>query len=87
MVDEPVTKSETKEEESGKKTWVVVLIVAVAVLLLGYVIWGASAMGGEEEEEEMMEPVACTMDVMECPDGTFVGRVAPDCEFAECPGY
>jgi hypothetical protein len=32
------------------------------------------------------EPVACTMDAKECPDGTYVGRVAPNCEFAPCPG-
>jgi hypothetical protein len=27
----------------------------------------------------------CTMDAKECPDGSYVGRVAPDCEFAPCP--
>lgn len=32
------------------------------------------------------EPVACTMDAKACPDGNFVGRVAPDCNFAPCPG-
>ncbi len=31
------------------------------------------------------EPVACTMDVRICPDGTSVGRIPPDCEFEECP--
>jgi len=25
------------------------------------------------------------MDVKECPDGSFVSRVAPSCEFAPCP--
>lgn len=30
--------------------------------------------------------VACTMDAKLCPDGvTYVGRVAPKCEFAACP--
>ncbi|MFH1257299.1 MAG: DUF333 domain-containing protein [Candidatus Micrarchaeota archaeon] len=32
------------------------------------------------------EPVACTMDAKICPDGSAVGRVAPDCEFEPCPG-
>jgi hypothetical protein len=32
------------------------------------------------------EAVACTMDAMACSDGTYVGRVAPDCNFAPCPG-
>lgn len=30
--------------------------------------------------------VACTMDAKQCPDGSYVGRVAPDCAFAACPG-
>lgn len=30
--------------------------------------------------------VACTMDAKICPDGSAVGRTAPDCEFAPCPG-
>jgi|GEM_PF-933999 len=32
------------------------------------------------------EPVFCTMDAKICPDGTGVGRVGPNCEFAPCPG-
>lgn len=31
------------------------------------------------------EQVACTMDAKECPDGSFVSRQGPKCEFAECP--
>lgn len=30
------------------------------------------------------DPVACTMDAMMCPDGTYVGRSGPKCEF-KCP--
>ena len=29
--------------------------------------------------------VACTLDAKECPDGSFVGRSGPNCEFAKCP--
>jgi hypothetical protein len=48
----------------------------------------------ESENEEVVAPnepepepdvVACTMDAKMCPDGSFVGRVGPDCEFAACP--
>lgn len=28
---------------------------------------------------------ACTLDAKVCPDGTIVGRMGPDCEFAACP--
>lgn len=41
----------------------------------------------EDEEEDVDEPVACTMDAKECPDGSYVGRIAPDCEFKECPEF
>jgi len=37
-----------------------------------------------EAEEEL---TVCTMDVKLCPDGSYVGRVGPDCKFTECPDY
>lgn len=33
----------------------------------------------------LQQPVACTQDALLCPDGSYVGRVPPDCEFAPCP--
>ncbi len=30
-------------------------------------------------------PVACTMEAKVCPDGSYVGRSGPKCEFAACP--
>lgn len=35
--------------------------------------------------ESSDESVACTMEAKLCPDGSYVGRVAPSCEFEECP--
>ncbi|HYV33359.1 MAG TPA: hypothetical protein VE973_00725 [Candidatus Limnocylindria bacterium] len=31
------------------------------------------------------EPVACTMEAKLCPDGSYVSRTGPSCEFAACP--
>lgn len=31
------------------------------------------------------EGVACTMEAKLCPDGSYVGRTLPNCEFAPCP--
>jgi hypothetical protein len=31
------------------------------------------------------EPVACAQDAMLCPNGSYVSRIAPKCEFAPCP--
>jgi hypothetical protein len=33
------------------------------------------------------EPVFCTQEAKMCPDGSFVGRTGPMCEFAECPPF
>jgi len=30
--------------------------------------------------------VVCTQEARQCPDGTYVSREFPDCNFAECPG-
>ncbi|QQR83391.1 hypothetical protein IPJ72_06390 [Candidatus Peregrinibacteria bacterium] len=35
--------------------------------------------------QQPAEPVMCTMDAKQCPDGSFVGRQGPNCEFAACP--
>lgn len=46
---------------------------------------------GKSFTEEIISPnkpdggIACTMDAKACPDGSFVGRVAPACEFSPCP--
>jgi hypothetical protein len=29
--------------------------------------------------------VACTLEAKLCPDGSYVGRIGPDCRFAACP--
>jgi len=34
---------------------------------------------------EQDNPIACTMDAKQCPDGSYVGRQGPKCEFAPCP--
>lgn len=38
------------------------------------------------EEMQEVEGIYCTADAMICPDGSSVGRVAPNCQFAPCPG-
>lgn len=35
--------------------------------------------------EKKLDTAACTMEAKRCPDGSFVGRVGPDCEFEKCP--
>ncbi len=48
---------------------------------------GVPAQGGAKPSTTVPdEPVFCTADAMQCPDGTYVGRQGPKCEFATCPG-
>ena len=30
-------------------------------------------------------PIVCTMEAKLCPDGSYVGRTGPNCEFPPCP--
>lgn len=39
--------------------------------------------GGEEEPPQM---TACTQEAKQCPDGSYVGRTGPNCEFEACQG-
>lgn len=36
-------------------------------------------------KDSSLEPVACTKDAKMCPDGSYVGRAGPNCEFEACP--
>ncbi|MDB5204437.1 MAG: hypothetical protein JWP09_465 [Candidatus Taylorbacteria bacterium] len=37
-------------------------------------------------DEPGNQMVVCTMEAKQCPDGSYVGRQGPKCEFAPCPG-
>jgi len=58
----------------------IVVLCVVAVVVIGGVYLYTTR--GTKTDE----PTACTADAKLCPDGSAVGRVGPDCEFAKCPG-
>ncbi len=58
----------------------IITAVVVLAVILAIVITISEKRSAPEEV-----PVACTMDAKMCPDGSAVGRVGPQCEFAECP--
>jgi len=39
----------------------------------------------KERKKKEEKRVACTMDAKVCPDGSYVSRVPPNCEFKACP--
>jgi hypothetical protein len=56
-------------------------ILIVLIVLAGLIgVWFGLKLITEEE------PVACTTDAKQCPDGSYVGRIPPECDFAPCPG-
>ena len=57
----------------------IVGVIIVAIILMG-------GIGGYMYlKNKQTEPVVCTMDAKQCPDGSYVSRILPNCEFAECP--
>ncbi len=56
-----------------------ILIIGIAIIIAaiaGVVAW---------QRFFSEKPVACTMETKLCPDGSYVGRTGPKCEFAPCP--
>ncbi|MFN3188320.1 MAG: Gmad2 immunoglobulin-like domain-containing protein [Candidatus Paceibacteria bacterium] len=63
-----------------------IIIVVFGLLLIGGGVWWLMAqdesVGSIAENDD--EGVMCTMDALMCPDGSYVGRTGPDCQFV-CP--
>ncbi|MEX2029101.1 MAG: cupredoxin domain-containing protein [Candidatus Paceibacterota bacterium] len=76
-----------------KNTYIIILVLIVLVVG-GALVFG---MGGKTEVptgeapisvptgSDKEEAVFCTMDAKLCPDGSYVGRTGPNCEFSACP--
>jgi len=55
---------------------VIIIIIAGVFLVKNKVVGPTAPIGGG---------VACTMEAKQCPDGSYVGRTGPKCEFVACP--
>ena len=65
---------------------VLVLIFIVVVFIFGGLLYIYNPEPVEfKNPAEELPPVLCTQEVMLCPDGTYVGRTGPNCEFTPCP--
>lgn len=67
--------------EKGLAPIVIMMPVAVVVIfcIAGFLAWQ------QYRTLPAPEPVFCTQDAKQCPDGSYVGRTGPNCEFAVCP--
>ncbi|EKE11266.1 MAG: hypothetical protein ACD_15C00112G0010 [uncultured bacterium] len=64
-------------------------IIILISVVLGFSFWTMSrdvdttpifVKTGKKQAERL-----CTQEAMQCPDGGYVGRSGPKCEFAQCP--
>ncbi len=62
-----------------------ILIFIVVVFILGGLLYIYNPEPVEYKNPNEEEPVACTADAKLCPDGSYVGRSGPNCEFDPCP--
>lgn len=91
----PQSKSVVKQNFAiSRKYWIIIgLIAAVGFsFITGLVLGGALARGEvtptppSQNDPADNDPIACTMDAQECPDGSYVGRDPENnCEFFACP--
>lgn len=57
------------------------IYILVGILIALIIAGGAYYLG----RSNISKPKACTLEAKICPDGSSVGRVGPNCEFAPCP--
>lgn len=73
-----------------------VLIVLLLILVLGggYILYSKSLNNPspsiqpkalDKVKDRQEDAVFCTQDAKQCPDGSYVSRSGPKCEFAPCP--
>ena len=79
---QPNIQPEMPRQGANLSLWVIVLIAVLSAAVIGL---GSYAVYQYLADEETPEPVACAMDAKVCPDGSSVGRILPNCEFAPCP--
>jgi|SRR3989344_2959372 len=60
------------------------IILSIGVLVL-VVIGVTYTIRNGDILNKSSDKIACTMDAKQCPDGSYVGRSGPKCEFTECP--
>lgn len=72
------TEGERRENRHFKKGVFIGSLMFLLILIAAYFVFYGKKPASEE-------PIFCTADAKQCPDGSFVGRVAPTCEFAPCP--
>jgi len=69
------------------KIFIGILGLIIVVVVGGALVYSVyfSLPKQETPNGKIDNPVFCTMEAKLCPDGSYVGRTGPKCEFAVCP--
>ncbi len=65
-----------------KQTHIFIVVLAAVIIIGGVVFLSKKQTTATGQPQQ----IACTTDAKQCPDGSYVGRQGPQCEFAACPG-
>lgn len=71
-----------RKKESKKALSIVSIVLVLASVSMYLSLRSLTYQGGENKEES----VFCIQDAKLCPDGSYVSRIPPKCEFAACSG-
>lgn len=88
ITDQPTQIPQVQSKGSNLFLLILLLVVAAVAGFIGYELGNRNA--SKPVEGPLLLPpedqgVVCTLDAKMCPDGSSVGRIGPDCEFALCP--
>jgi len=66
---------------NNQKGFAIIPIIIIAVVII------AGGVGGYLylKNKNFSKPVICTQEAKQCSDGSYVSRIPPKCDFAECP--
>lgn len=61
-----------------------ILLIGLSIFFVGAIAYAAYVSYLDVKTTQNEEDTICTLDAKECPDGSYVGRTGPNCEFI-CP--
>ncbi|MBM4402634.1 MAG: hypothetical protein FJ044_05310, partial [Candidatus Cloacimonetes bacterium] len=71
------------QKQKGFSSILIIVIIALLVIgATGLVVYLQAVEPGTDQSQKL---IACAQDAKQCPDGSYVSRVPPNCSFAPCP--
>lgn len=67
------------------KTKIMTILIIAALSIGGYMYFKKTPAVNPVIPGRNDDSTFCTADAKQCPDGSYVSRTGPNCEFTECP--